>query len=230
MRFSLATTLLASAAYAAAQTNTTTTHTIMVGMNGTLTYSPPNITANAGDIVTFVFTSKNHTVTQSTFATPCTQLTNTSVTPNVVGISSGYVPVKANATEFPTWSFSLTDTNPLWFFCLQTNGVNHCQSGMVFSINETPEKSYAGYLANAKASNATIPNPTTNGAATDVNGSASNPSDVNSPTASSTDAPNGNPSVSGATPPAQSSGAALQNMKAPSIALGAFAVMLGAAF
>lgn len=228
MRFSLATTLLASAAYVTAQASSNaTTHTIMVGMNGTLTYTPANITASAGDIVTFVFTSKNHTVTQSTFATPCTQLTNTSVTPNIVGISSGFVPVSANATDFPTWSFSLTDTNPLWFFCLQTNGANHCQKGMVFSINATPEKPYDQYLATAMASNATVPNPTTNGAATDVNAN-SNPADVNNPSASTTAAPNGNPSVTGGAPATQSSpGAALPNVKAPSIVLGAAAVLLG---
>jgi len=145
MRFTLASAVVA-ASYAAAQT----THTIMVGQNSTLTYNPPNITANAGDIVTFVFTSKNHTVTQSSFPEPCTQLTNTSVTPNVVGISSGFVPVAANSSTFPTWSFSLTDTNPLWFFCLQSNPANHCQAGMVFSINATPQKPYDQFLAAAK--------------------------------------------------------------------------------
>jgi len=37
-----------------------TQHQIFVGANGTLTYSPPNITAAVGDLVTFVFQSGNH--------------------------------------------------------------------------------------------------------------------------------------------------------------------------
>jgi len=221
MRFATATALVA-AGCAAAQT----THTVMVGQNMSLTYNPPNITANTGDIVTFVFTSKNHTVTQSTFAAPCTQLTNTSVTPNVVGISSGYVSAPANVTEFPTWSFSLTDTKPLWFFCLQGN---HCQQGMVFSINATPEKPYDQYLAAAKASNVSTPNPQTLGAATtpSQNNTISG-GDTGAP--SSGTAPNGTPVQSGnGSPAASSPGAALPNVKAPSLALGVLAAILGAA-
>ena len=39
----------------------TTTHTITVGnANGSLTYNPPNITAEAGDLVRFTFMPKNH--------------------------------------------------------------------------------------------------------------------------------------------------------------------------
>jgi len=219
MRFTLATALLASG-YALAQT----THTVMVGLNSSLTYSPPNITANAGDIVTFVFTSKNHSVTQSSFPQPCTQLTNATVTPNIVGISSGFVPVTANSSTLPTWSFSVTDTNPLWFFCLQAN---HCQQGMVFSINATPLKPYDQFLAAAKASSNTTANPTTNGAATDPSQQSSvvNGNDTTSPSSSST--PNGTPVGSGA-PAASSPGAAIPNMKVPTLALGALAVVLGA--
>lgn len=36
------------------------THQILVGANGTLAFSPANITANIGDVVNFVFMSKNH--------------------------------------------------------------------------------------------------------------------------------------------------------------------------
>jgi len=220
MRFTLATALVA-AGCAVAQT----THTVMIGQNMSLTYNPPNITASTGDIVTFVFTSKNHTVTQSTFATPCTQLTNTSVTPNIVGISSGYVSATGNITEFPTWSFSLTDTKPLWFFCLQAN---HCQQGMVFSINAMPDKSHDMYVTNAKASNASIPNPQTLGAATtpSQNNTISG-GDTGTPSSSST--PNGTPVTSGGAPAASSPGAALPNVKVPSLALGVLAVVLGAA-
>ena len=43
--------------------------------------------------------SKNHTVTQSSFATPCELLTN--ATTGAQGFDSSYVPVAANATENP---------------------------------------------------------------------------------------------------------------------------------
>jgi len=219
---------VATAFVAALSVSAQTTHTVMVGQNQSLTYNPPNITASAGDIVSFVFTSKNHTVTQSTFAAPCTQLTNATVTPNIVGISSGFVAVQANASDLPTWSFSLTDTSPLWFFCLQAN---HCQQGMVFSINATPNKTYDQFLTAAKATNGSTPNPQTLGAATSPtqNGTVSNGPDTNAPSSSST--PNGTPSVSqsGAAPSTSSPGAALPNVKVPSLALGVLAVALGVA-
>lgn len=223
MLFTLAVSSLLAALSVSAQSSS---HTVMVGFNGTLTYNPSNITASPGDVVTFVFTSKNHTATQSTFAAPCTQLTNTTVTPNIVGISSGFMPVAANASEFPTWSFSVTDTTPLWFFCLQAN---HCQQGMVFSINATPQKSFEAFQAAAKQTTQSVPNPQTLGAATtpNQNGTANGP-DTGSPSASSTPStPNGSPSGSGTSAsPSPSKGAAL-GLKAPSLALGALAVVLG---
>ena len=48
-----------------------TTHDVYVGGTAGLVYSPQYIMANVGDIVTFHFGTKNHTVTQSTFAMPC---------------------------------------------------------------------------------------------------------------------------------------------------------------
>jgi len=223
MFFTLAASALVAALSVSAQT-TQTTHTVMVGFNETLTYNPSNITANPNDVVTFVFTSKNHTATQSSFVAPCTQLTNTSVSPTIVGISSGFMPVAANASSFPTWSFSVTDTTPLWFFCLQEN---HCQQGMVFSINATPLKTFADFQTAAKATNASVPNPETLGAATvpNQNGTA-NGNDTTSPSASTT--PNGSPSVSGSgsTASPSTTGAAV-GLKAPSLALGALAVVLG---
>jgi len=226
MRFTIATALLASV-YVSAQSSTT--HTVMVGLNQSLTYNPSNITAAAGDIVTFVFASKNHTVTQSTFAAPCTQLTNTTVTPNIVGISSGFVPVANGSTDLPTWSFSVTDTTPLWFFCLQAN---HCQQGMVFSINANANKTYDAYLAAAKLTTSSVPNPQTLGAATSPQ-NATSPTDVTSAAASSTAAPNGSPSGvsgSGSAPSASTTpGAAPPSLRASSVLLGSLAVLMGVA-
>lgn len=44
---------------------------IKVGVGALNAYDPNNITAEVGDIVTFTFNPKNHTVTQGSFKDPC---------------------------------------------------------------------------------------------------------------------------------------------------------------
>lgn len=46
-------------------------HRIIVGEDGRLDYRTANITALINDVVVFEFRPKNHTVTQSSFSTPC---------------------------------------------------------------------------------------------------------------------------------------------------------------
>ncbi|KAF9030822.1 hypothetical protein BDZ89DRAFT_646131 [Hymenopellis radicata] len=119
MRFSfaVAATVLSAAFVSAVD------HTVVVGDG--LVFNPTSVTAAQGDTITFSFRPKNHTVTQSTFADPCTRMT----TPKE-GIDSGFAPVAANATSLPQWSITVDNaTTPLWFFCAQTQ---HCQMGMVF--------------------------------------------------------------------------------------------------
>lgn len=91
---------------------------------------------------------KNHTVTQSTFADPCTQFKN--ATTGELGLNSGFQAVAAGATQFPVWTIQIAEATPIWMFCMQTK---HCANGMVFSINanETSDKSYAAYKARAEA-------------------------------------------------------------------------------
>ncbi|CAE6441509.1 hypothetical protein ACGC1H_004247 [Rhizoctonia solani] len=122
--------------------------TVVVGGNGALTYTPSNITAAVGDFVEFEFRDKNHTVTQSTFADPCSQFKN--ATTNELGLNSGYQAVAAGATQFPVWTIQIAETTPIWMFCLQGK---HCANGMVFSINanESSDKSFAAYKARAMA-------------------------------------------------------------------------------
>ena len=59
-----------------------TTHTVVVGGNSTLSFNPPEVSAAVGDVVVYQFVSKNHTVTQSSFAAPCLKqsISNTSAT------------------------------------------------------------------------------------------------------------------------------------------------------
>lgn len=123
-------------------------HLVLVGDTG-LEYNPPQVTAAVGDNVIFEFRSKNHTVTQSSFAQPCTFL-QTAAGP---GVDSGFQPVPAGSTTFPQWSITIDNaTAPLWFYCAQAKPANHCQAGMVFAINPTAEKTFAAFQANAKAS------------------------------------------------------------------------------
>lgn len=143
MRFSVVATVFIPVLSAAAADNIL----VLVGANNQLAFSPSNITANVGDTVTFQFQNKNHSVTQSTFATPCEIQT----TP-AQGIDSGFQPVPTGATELPEWSFVVNNASaPLWFFCAQTNPADHCQMGMVFSVNANPDspKSFAVYQAAA---------------------------------------------------------------------------------
>lgn len=48
------------------------THTVQVGALGELIYGPNQLNAAVGDIVRFDFLKLNHSVTQSSFAKPCT--------------------------------------------------------------------------------------------------------------------------------------------------------------
>ncbi|KAJ7029922.1 hypothetical protein C8F04DRAFT_962333, partial [Mycena alexandri] len=110
------------------------------------TFSPSNISANVGDVVTFQFLAKNHSVTQTTFAEPCSS-------PLFGGIDSGFQPVSPNSTATPQFSFTVNNANtPLFFFSAQTAVVNECNTGMVFSINQDPNsaESFAAFQANAK--------------------------------------------------------------------------------
>jgi hypothetical protein len=142
MRFS-SVAILASAATLATAANVTVT----VGDQGSLAFNPTSVSVQAGDTINFEFRGKNHSVTQSTFANPCTLQT----TP-AAGIDSGFMPVAAGATSFPTWSITIQNASaPLWFFCAQTNPANHCHAGMVFAVNPTAEKSFDAFQTAAKA-------------------------------------------------------------------------------
>jgi len=182
MRFSVvATALLSSAVVNAADV------LVKVGANNGLIFDPSNITAQAGDTISFQFQGKNHSVTQSTFANPCELMT----TPTE-GVNSGFMFVQPNATALPQWTITVNNaTTPLWFFCAQTNPLSHCQKGMVFSVNAPATKTFAMFQAAAEASGG---NSTTGSSSS---GSATTPSGTGSSSSGSSAAgTSGAPSTS----------------------------------
>jgi len=166
MKLFVALVALASVVYVSAATIV-----VAVGENNGLTFNPTSVNASQGDTIAFQFKAKNHTVTQSTFAAPCTQMT----TPQL-GIDSGFMAVPANATSIPEWSFTVDNASaPLWFYCMQTG---HCAQGMVFAVNPSPAKTFAAFQA-AAMNTSTSTNSTTSSSSSSgsVNaGSAAPPS------------------------------------------------------
>jgi len=173
MRFTTA--FAAISALVATVSAQTQDHQVMVGMNATLTFTPSSISANAGDTVTFIFNPKNHTVTQSTFAAPCTAMPN--------GTDSKFIPVDANVTTFPTMTITVNDTTSLWFHCSQTSPASHCGKGMVFAVNPTADKSFEAFQATA---NQTLSNSTSTTNSTTSSPSGSTTGSGASPSASTT--------------------------------------------
>lgn len=151
-----------------------TIEVIVGGPNGNLSFTPNRVSASPRDTIKFVFHVKNHTVTQSSFAAPCVPLTN-KTTGERIGFNSGFFPVAADATDFPTWSLTINNTAPIWAYCGQSG---HCGSGMVFAVNsdESSGQTFTAFQSLAKTLNGTTSsnstNPTNNGTG-NINGAVS---------------------------------------------------------
>ncbi|KAF5330430.1 hypothetical protein D9619_005620 [Psilocybe cf. subviscida] len=159
----------AAATVPSAPANTTGHINIDVGAGGKFVFSPANISAPVGTIVTFYFPgSLAHSVTQSSFANPCTYLAaNSSASPSTpAGFDSGLVTAS-------TFTINVTDTSPIWFHCKQ---VSHCGLGMVGSINadESSPNTFEKFQAAALAlgSSGSAPTETGPGATGGVHGVA----------------------------------------------------------
>jgi len=171
MRFTLA----AATALLGAGSVSAMNWTVKVGANNGLLFDPPQIMPAAGDLIMFQFQGKNHSVTQSTFAAPCTHMTTPSQ-----GIDSGFMNVAAGATELPEWTISVNSTDPLWFFCAQTSPVVHCSKGMVFAVNPTAAKTFTMFQAAANATGGNSTTPTNSSTPSPSGASASTPSTTKS--------------------------------------------------
>jgi len=141
MRFT--TSLVAVAAATGASLVSATNTTVMVAANGALTFTPDTVTAAAGDFVVFQFAASGHSATQSSFQSPCTALSG--------GVNSGFQTV--SSATLPTFSYAVTDANPVWFMCAQ---VGHCATGMVFANNPASTETFAAFQAGAKSGTAPV--------------------------------------------------------------------------
>jgi plastocyanin len=109
--------------------------------DGGLTFTPSNVKANPGDKIVFEFIAKNHTVTQSSFESPCSPLAQS-------GFDSGYQFIAAGSSP-SRYEITVNDTRPIWAYCAQGT---HCSSGMVFAVNpaETGERTFTAFENLAK--------------------------------------------------------------------------------
>jgi len=157
--------------------------TVDVGSDGALAFNNNSITAAVGDTVSFQFQSGNHSVTQSTFANPCTRMSG--------GFGSGFH--STSATQF---TITVNDTKPIWYYCGQTQPLVHCHVGMVGAINAatTGNATFAAFQSAAKAlasssssstsAASTASSAATVGASGSASGDSSSASAASTPTAS----------------------------------------------
>ncbi|KAJ7149027.1 hypothetical protein C8R43DRAFT_1007838 [Mycena crocata] len=125
-----------------------TTHIVNVGVEGSF-FSPATISAGLNDTITFMFGGDFHSVTQSTFVSPCIRLPG--------GFDSGFAgrgPTFSNPT--PVWNLRITNiSEPIWFFCQASMPTSHCKSGMVGAINPPSISQYNQFVSAAKLVNGT---------------------------------------------------------------------------
>ncbi|KAF7372674.1 hypothetical protein MVEN_00130700 [Mycena venus] len=137
MRFALLVATIAAAAVVSAQNQTIF---VNVGgdpntLGGVYQFMPNSITASNGSVITFKFSGipGNHSITQSTFQSPCQPVEG--------GFDSGWVEILKNSTAgvFPEWNLTITNNAvPIWFYCKQLIPIAHCIAGMVGVINVKP--------------------------------------------------------------------------------------------
>ncbi|KAJ7500788.1 hypothetical protein B0H11DRAFT_1994435 [Mycena galericulata] len=120
-----------------------TTHTVMVGVEGSF-FSPPTLSAGLNDTVTFVFGGDFHSVTQSTFTSPCVRLAD--------GFDSGLAGRGATFSNPPAvWNLRITNASEtIWYFCQASMPTSHCESGMVGAINPPSIPMYDQFVSAAK--------------------------------------------------------------------------------
>ncbi|KAF9064186.1 hypothetical protein BDP27DRAFT_1426128 [Rhodocollybia butyracea] len=122
---------------------------VTVGDDGSF-YNPPTVAAGMNDIINFVFTGLGqHSVTQSSLATPCLPLEG--------GFNSGLTSL-SNSTDpnkAPVWQLKITNASiPIYYFCTKSTPLSHCSAGM---SNQSPSQEvYSSMLSLAKSTTSTV--------------------------------------------------------------------------
>jgi plastocyanin len=146
----------APASAPSAPADTANQFNVDVAFNKQFVFNPNNMTVPPGSLVTFYFPSAlAHSVTQSSFANPCTYLAANGS--NSAGFDSGL-------TTSSTFTINVTDTSAIWYFCKHPT---HCGLGMVGSINAPATgNTFANFQAAAMAIGSAEPTLTDNGPVT----------------------------------------------------------------
>jgi plastocyanin len=77
--------------------------TVKVGQGGNV-FEPSTVTAQVGDQVEFQWVGSIHSIVQSTFDEPCQPL-------------AGGFAVPDQSSSDVTFTFTVTSTDPIWFYC-----------------------------------------------------------------------------------------------------------------
>ncbi|KUJ22417.1 uncharacterized protein LY89DRAFT_714223 [Mollisia scopiformis] len=194
------------------------TQSIQVGAEG-LSFTPPTVTANVGDIVEFRFYPQNHSVARADFETPCIPYEDTG--PGRVGFWSGFQPIAVVLSNPPTFQVVINDTEPILFYCSAPGAC--INDGMVGVINPNSTETFA--IQQAYAKNSTLMfSPGQYFPAETLSTTATTATATSSSTASSTAKP------TSTSLPVASSSPSLSGGAIAGIAIGAFSVLvIGAA-
>ncbi|KAF8477241.1 Cupredoxin [Kalaharituber pfeilii] len=194
-------------------------HVVQVGdKDGSLRFYPEELQAKVGELVQFQFWPRNHSVAQSTFNEPCKPIGDSASANGTVGFFSGFMPVTAEDEFMPTFTITVNQTGPIWYYCATGP---HCQRGMAGVINpptNNPERTLAKYKEAANQTTTGVPGgPPGQGGETDPDGpkGPETPTIENPPSNTSTTLP----------PPSNTdSAASAMGASAVSVVLGAIAV------
>jgi len=121
---------------------------VTVGNDNALAFSPNSITAAVGSSIEFAFFAPIHSVTQSSFDSPCAPFTNGT------GFWSGAITTTGDGSNANVFTLTVNDTNPIWFYCAT---IGHCESGMAGVIN--PPSDGSETLDQYKAAASKVSNP-----------------------------------------------------------------------
>lgn len=206
-------------------------HVVNVGSkDGSLKFYPEQLEAAVGELVQFQFYPKNHSIARSNFANPCVPL-DPATANGTSGFFSGFMPVQSTDKYMPTFTITVTDTSPIWYYCAS---YTHCEAGMSGVINPpnaSTGKTLDKYKTAAATAKTVVPGPPSGGV-TDPDGpdgpkSPIIPGNTTIPTGTPPHEPGSNTTSTTTSTPSSTnntSGASSFFASAASVVLGAVAV------